>query len=298
MNERQISCFLSVARHLSFSKASRELFISQPAISHHIQMLEKELDTRLFLRSTIAVELTPAGQVFLKEAEKLEQWYHSLTKIMQPYRLKQKIRLCIPPTMVLMDRDIYRELIRLLAEAIPGVQIETSLISDQSRSVADLINSDIDLLMINLNLEVLRTSSLNRKEMFLCDKKVMLSRHHRLADHPVLTLSDLENENIYAIQQDTCLIPNLLGELRKKNIRFHVSPINTYDMAVPLIELGQGISFIDQAYYQESGLIYIPLIGSEENRVGLVWNNGMESKVFARIAEALSPFYTKRRPVL
>ena len=64
MNERQISCFLSVARHLSFSKASRELFISQPAISHHIQMLEKELDTRLFLRSTIAVELTPAGQVF------------------------------------------------------------------------------------------------------------------------------------------------------------------------------------------------------------------------------------------
>ena len=69
-------------------------------------------------------------------------------------------------------------------------------------------------------------------------------------------------------------------------------------MAVPLIELGQGISFIDQAYYQESGLIYIPLIGSEENRVGLVWNNGMESKVFARIAEALSPFYTKRRPVL
>ena len=47
MNTVQLECFLAVAEHLNFSKASRELKITQPAVSHQIQSLEAELNAAL-----------------------------------------------------------------------------------------------------------------------------------------------------------------------------------------------------------------------------------------------------------
>ena len=43
MNTVQLECFVTVAEHLNFSKASRVLKITQPAVSHQIQTLEEEL---------------------------------------------------------------------------------------------------------------------------------------------------------------------------------------------------------------------------------------------------------------
>ena len=48
MNTTQLECFLHVAKHLNFSKASGELNISQPAVSHQIQSLEEELEVNYF----------------------------------------------------------------------------------------------------------------------------------------------------------------------------------------------------------------------------------------------------------
>ena len=48
MDFKQLEAFVAVAKYGSFSKAARELFLTQPTISSHIQNLEKELDTVLF----------------------------------------------------------------------------------------------------------------------------------------------------------------------------------------------------------------------------------------------------------
>jgi DNA-binding transcriptional LysR family regulator len=58
-----------VATSLSFSEASKQLFISQSAVSQSIKTLEKKLDQPLFIRSTKKVQLTPAGKVLLKHIE-------------------------------------------------------------------------------------------------------------------------------------------------------------------------------------------------------------------------------------
>lgn len=54
--------FRAAARHLSFTRAARELFISQPAISREIKTLEEQLGKPLFRRAKGALELTAAGQ--------------------------------------------------------------------------------------------------------------------------------------------------------------------------------------------------------------------------------------------
>lgn len=59
-----LRAFEAAARRLSFSLAGEELFVTQSAISHHIQRLEAELGVTLFERRTRAVALTPAGQAY------------------------------------------------------------------------------------------------------------------------------------------------------------------------------------------------------------------------------------------
>ena len=69
MNTIQLECFIAVAQHLNFSRASEELKITQPAVSHQIRTLEEELNVKLFKRTSKEVSLTPEGIQFLPDAE-------------------------------------------------------------------------------------------------------------------------------------------------------------------------------------------------------------------------------------
>jgi LysR family glycine cleavage system transcriptional activator len=64
-----LRAFECVARHLSFSAAAEELFLTQSAISRQIKGLEDELGAPLFTRGTRSVELTQAGSVLLRAVE-------------------------------------------------------------------------------------------------------------------------------------------------------------------------------------------------------------------------------------
>ena len=69
INYELYKVFYYVASSLSFSEASKKLFISQSAVSQSIKTLEKKLGQSLFIRSTKKVQLTPAGSMLLKHIE-------------------------------------------------------------------------------------------------------------------------------------------------------------------------------------------------------------------------------------
>ncbi|MGI6010856.1 MAG: LysR family transcriptional regulator [Ruminococcus sp.] len=77
MNTVQLECFITVAEHLNFSRASEVLRITQPAVSHQIQTLEDELGVKLFKRTSKSVSLTPEGIRFLPDAELILKTAHS-----------------------------------------------------------------------------------------------------------------------------------------------------------------------------------------------------------------------------
>jgi DNA-binding transcriptional LysR family regulator len=68
---RQIQAFKTVAEFGSFTRAAERLKVAQPALSLSIRELERELNLRLFDRTTRRVELTAAGREFLQSADKL-----------------------------------------------------------------------------------------------------------------------------------------------------------------------------------------------------------------------------------
>ena len=80
MSFRRIEYFLSVAKHLNFTKAARECYVAQAAISQQIKQFEEELGFKLFDRGGTAVALTPAGEYFARQCQSVLSQYHGAVK--------------------------------------------------------------------------------------------------------------------------------------------------------------------------------------------------------------------------
>lgn len=71
MNLKQLEAFVYVAEGGSFSKAARELYLTQPTVSAHVSALEKELNVRLFIRNTKEVRLSEDGEGLYEYARQM-----------------------------------------------------------------------------------------------------------------------------------------------------------------------------------------------------------------------------------
>ncbi|OZM79597.1 LysR family transcriptional regulator [Pseudonocardia sp. MH-G8] len=71
MEFRYLRSFLAIAEELHFGRAAQRLHLAQPSLSQQLQRLEREVGVELVRRSSHQVRLTPAGEVFRDEAEKL-----------------------------------------------------------------------------------------------------------------------------------------------------------------------------------------------------------------------------------
>jgi DNA-binding transcriptional LysR family regulator len=77
----QLKLFAVVAKHQNMTKASREVHLSQSAISQQLKLLEKECGIKLFNKASRGIKLTEAGCLFLPDVELI---------LSQVERLKEK----------------------------------------------------------------------------------------------------------------------------------------------------------------------------------------------------------------
>ena len=76
METSQISAFIAVVEHQSFTKAAEILDLTQPSLSARIISLEKEMNEQLFQRTGRGVRLTDAGKALVPYAEKILQFIY------------------------------------------------------------------------------------------------------------------------------------------------------------------------------------------------------------------------------
>ena len=99
MDYRHLKYFMEVAEQKSFSKAARNLHISQSAISRMIKSLEEELGVTLFIRNAKTVEITAPGTIFYNYAKRcLFVFEHLKSDFENEFNLKQDtIEIGLPP---------------------------------------------------------------------------------------------------------------------------------------------------------------------------------------------------------
>lgn len=139
----RLNVFVEVARHLSFTKAARELFISQPAITKHIQELENIYKVQLFNRIGGKISLTPQGEIFLKHANEILAQYKLLANEMELVTEQFSGELKIGASTTIAQYLIAP----LLADFIVRFpQVKVSLFTGNSEQIEDALeNKKIDI---------------------------------------------------------------------------------------------------------------------------------------------------------
>lgn len=170
MSDFRLKVFQSVARNLSFTKASQELFISQPAITKHIQELESTYQTRLFDRQGGKISLTESGQLLLEHCERILEEYRKLEYEMHLLHNQYtgELRLGVSTTIA---QYVLPPMLGTFISKFP--QVELSLLNGNTREMeAALQEHRIDLAMVE---GVTRLPNL-RYTPFLEDELVVVVR--------------------------------------------------------------------------------------------------------------------------
>lgn len=177
--------FMHVAELLSFSKASQVLFISQPAISKHIQLLETQYQTKLFERKGLQIELTPAGQLLFNRLQTVkaieQQTEFDISVLQDALQAKGNLKLGASTTVALY---ILPKVLSAFNQQFQ--QIEMSLLNRNSESVKEaLLHKQINLGIIEENSKVSQiqyTPFITDKVIAVCssNSKVLKKKNYTL----------------------------------------------------------------------------------------------------------------------
>ncbi len=130
--------FEAAARHLSFTRAGAELFLTQSAVSRQIQALEEALGVRLFERRTRALALTERGRGLLMTTQEVLQRLHDTVQQVRGRNAAQRVNLTTTPGFAALW--LIPRLSRFVADR-PEVDVRISATSE----MVDLARADMDL---------------------------------------------------------------------------------------------------------------------------------------------------------
>lgn len=92
-----LKAFEASARHLSFSIAAQELFVSHSAISQQVKLLESWLEVHLFIRKNNGIKLTESGYQYLQSIRPILDSLHSATELLQSEKMNVVLTISVLP---------------------------------------------------------------------------------------------------------------------------------------------------------------------------------------------------------
>ena len=279
--------FYYVATTLSFSEASRQLFISQSAVSQAVKNLEKKLGHTLFVRSTKRVILTPEGELLLQHVKPaLSMLNEGEAALSGEGNLTGQLRIGASDTLC---RYFLIPYLRRFHKDHPEVRIK--IINSTSIGCAELLeNGQAELIVTNypnsrLSSHTKLQTVLEFRDIFVANPdyftmgKTPLSLEN-LLDYPILMLAAKSTTSEYLHQAFASQGLNLLPEVE----------LNSNDLLMDLARIGLGIAFIpDYMLSPDDSLKPISLIsGLSPRQLVLVYDDGQPlSQAAERFLEIL-----------
>ncbi|KGR88201.1 LysR family transcriptional regulator [Lysinibacillus odysseyi] len=289
MELRDLKSFIAVAQHGSFTKASQQLFVSQPSLSKNIKRLEEFLQVELLERSTRYVRLTDAGRIVYEQSKKALLALEEIPLLLND--LKQihsgSIKIGIPP---LIGTLFFPELARRFHEKYPNVQLELTELG--AKRIWELVDNG----HVNLGFVVLPTNeTLFQMKPFIEDEFVLfIHENHPLAGESEISISQLKDEKFILFSdeftlhdlviqacKDTGFIPNIIYKSSQ------------WDLIIELVSSQLGITLLPKSIYKKQVNQQVKIVNLTET---LRWNLGIITKKDSYLPFAVKEFlaFTER----
>ncbi len=283
---RDLRYFLAVADELNFTAAAKRLFISQPALSKQIRLLERHLGTPLFERDKRSVRLTAAGDALRPVAADLvRRWVDGHAGVQAIVDAERRELVVGFHTSV--GRDLERTVGPTFATRHPGWKLSLRLVSwaDPVVGLGDG-SSDIGFAWLPLP----SGGEIAHEVLYRERRWVAMAADHPLADAEQLTFADLLDEPFIAL-------PESEGPLRDHWLALdqrgdHPVVIGAEaaspDEAFEAIANGVGIALLAEgnaAIYQRPGVVARPVDGLSPSELAIVWRRDDDRDVVADFVE-------------
>merc|ERR1712137_1267223 len=136
----------AVASEKNFTKAAQILFISQPALSKQIKILENRLDLILFDRTNKKIKLTEAGQLVLQYAERILSLCEESCRALNDLKTGERGNLTVGASQTI-GTYLMPRILALFAQKYPQINLKVHV--DSTRKIAKtIVDCDIDIAVV------------------------------------------------------------------------------------------------------------------------------------------------------
>ncbi|MBP9478671.1 MAG: LysR family transcriptional regulator [Sebaldella sp.] len=242
MNERKLKIFFSVSETLNMTKTSKEMFISQSAVSQTIKELENELGVILFERMYKKLYLTEDGKLLKEYARRLLNLWNDMTEHMQSKKKNVLIKVGGSTTIGIY---LLPYLCKSFSISYPDVNFNIQ-IDNTTKVIQKVLENEIDIGIIE------GTKPSNSEELISLKTqidylKVITPNIEKFKNKEIFTISDFQNEILILRETGSGtreVVDKYIEELEIKVKNKLV--IGNTEAIKKMVEIGLGISIISQ----------------------------------------------------
>lgn len=240
---QKVETFLAAAENLSLSEAAKQIHLSQPAVSHHIKVLEQELDVTLFIRSNTGLQLTEAGRLMLPWARRLLHDTSNLREMMASIHadIVGELRIACSTT---AGKYILPQMAARFCQQYPGIKVRI-LACGPERAALDLLEGEAHIGVVSSEISDI---GLESQEFFRDTITLIVPANHRWAMRKVIEPAEILEEKVIMREETAGTRRVVLTELAKHDIS--LDDLNIFlelgnaEATVRTVAAGYGISFV------------------------------------------------------
>jgi DNA-binding transcriptional LysR family regulator len=242
MEVRDLQVFVSVAKHLNYTRAGEEVHLSQPSVSVRIKQLELELGVKLFEQLGKKVALTEAGQLLIPYAHRIltavEDAEHAIKDLQGLQRGSLRIGASTTPGMYIIPRTIAR-----FKERYPQIDVQLG-IRDTREIETGVVRNEFDFGFVGGHLAGDEIDVLP----WLTDELVLIvPPSHRLARKKTVKRDELGKERFIGRESGSATRAALASYLQDSDLQLQtVMEMENPESLKKAVQSGLGIAFISK----------------------------------------------------
>lgn len=263
INFNQLRVFYQTAKHMSYTRAAEELFVTQPAVTAQVKQFEEACNLKLFERKGRKIQLTDEGKTLFESASRVFEYEKEIDSVIEEMRALKRGVLRLGTTKV-YARYFMPFLITSFRETYPQIKIHL----DEGSSL-DMIHSLLDL---KNEVAVIAKAEENSRVSFIPfshEELVLITApNHPWASRRNISIKELEKKSIIMKERGSGT-RKLVNELLSKNglePDILMETGNT-EFIKQLVQRGDGVSFVVREAVvnelQEGKLAVVPIRGQK-----------------------------------